>query len=68
MRGKILTGFLALVTLGLLALNVQVGNFHKWGSWHWDKSTIKMWVSGSHQTQSKVAIKTEMIIPNYLYR
>ena len=56
MRGKILTGFLALVALGLLALNVQVSNAHKWGSWHWDKSTIGMWVTGTYQTQSKAAI------------
>jgi predicted Zn-dependent protease len=56
MRGKILTGFLTLVTLGLVALNVQVLNAHQWGSWHWDKSTIGMYVFGSHQNESRAAI------------
>jgi predicted Zn-dependent protease len=56
MRGKILTGFLTLVTLGLVALNDQVLNAHQWGSWHWDKSTIGMYVFGSHQNESRAAI------------
>lgn len=57
MRGKILTGFLILVACGLFALNVQVLNAHQWGSWHWDKNTIYMYVYGSKQAESKAAIK-----------
>ena len=57
MRGKIFTGFLTLVALRLLALNVQVLNAHQWGSWHWEKSSIRMRVFGTHQAEAKAAIK-----------
>ncbi len=57
MRKAGFTVFLAIVALGLFALNAQVLNAHKWGNWHWDKNTIGMYVWGSHQTQSKAAIK-----------
>jgi len=50
------TVFLAVIVLGLCLVNIQAIQAHNWGSWHWDKSTIKMFVYGSHQAQSINAI------------
>ncbi|TKB78603.1 MAG: hypothetical protein E8D45_04310 [Nitrospira sp.] len=56
MKPGIKTIVLAVIVLGLCLVNIQAIQAHNWGSWHWDKSTIKMWVWGSHQTQAKASI------------
>ena len=51
---KTLGGTLAVI--GLLFLNAQVALGHDWGSWHWHKNPLHLFVFGSHQDEAVRAI------------
>ena len=44
------------VLLGLLFVNAQVALAHDWWHWHWHKSTLHLFVFGSHQPEAVAAI------------
>jgi len=43
--------------VGMVFVNVQLASAHNWWHWHWHKgNTLGVYVSGSHQTQSRAAL------------
>lgn len=49
---------LTILALGFVNARVAAANWfpgdgaHDWGSWHWDRSTLNILLSGSHQTEA----------------
>lgn len=57
MNTRIKTVFYVIGILALLVVNIQALQAHDWGSWHWDKSTLQIWVWGTHQAEAQAAIQ-----------
>ena len=56
MKQIVKTVVLAVIVLGLGMVNIQALQAHNWGSWHWDKNRINLWVYGTNQTEARNAI------------
>ncbi len=56
MKGSKSTLIYGLIAVTLLLLNAQILFAHNWGSWHWDKKDLHLYVFGSHQAEAVAAI------------
>ena len=57
--GRIWTGLLTITMVALLVANISVAQAHWWSTawtyYHWHKSTLGVWIYGTHQNESETA-------------
>jgi hypothetical protein len=54
MKQKIGTAALSVLVIALLIGNYNLAFGHKWWKWHWDKSTIRVWIQNC-ETEAEAA-------------
>ena len=55
LKSRVLTALLVSVTFLLMAANINLAVAHQWGSWHWHKQTVGMYIYAFYGTSARAA-------------